>query len=414
VPHEQALAQGKQLMDAVLSGDARNLVQWQGNEGAMAFVKHWENVKPKFEDFRAKLDRPYFTEFRSGRFGVRYEVLDSEGKVVDTGYRSTNDRLQWKAIQRDVASDQTNRIIELMDHQKDPKGRFGQMQTRGLEEATNLVRAHYDAAMAAMRPEMAALFDDVGFDPAQPLVDKVNSDLKTMALRRLAPGREKINMIAAQDAYSSLIARKLANTAARLESNWLMKHDSWAKDKLLKQEMQLFRDNVLSAGRQEFQNFRKATTMLTMGGNVSSAMVDSLQPISMGLWRATQEVGFVDALKYTAEGFREAFRPLDKMKDTVFKDILTQAINRGLLKTGGSLDNFMSSEDTINYNVVKAQSNRDLVDMKGMLTDSEFLAGRVMEQFSKLGQKGMEIGMTPMRLSAQLNNKNSLWVGYRM
>jgi len=414
MPHDQALAAGRQLVDSVISGDPRNMVQWAQVPGAEAFAKHWEAVKPKFEDFRAKLDRPYFTEFRSGRFGVRYEVLDADGKVVDTGYRSTNDRLQWKAIHRDVAKDPTNRVVELMDHQKDPKGRFGQMQTRGLEEATNLVRAHYDAAMAAMNPEMARQFEDVGFDPAQPLVDKVNSDLKTMALRRLAPGREKINMIAAQDAYTSLIARKLANTEARMETNWLMKHESWQQDKLLRQEMQLFRDNVLSAGRQEFQGFRKATTMITMGGNVSSAIVDSMQPISMGLWRATQEVGFVDALKYTAEGFREAFKPLDRISDAGFKNILVEAINRGLLKTGGSLDNFMSSEDTINYNVVKAQSNRDLVDMKEMLTDSEFLAGRVFEQFSKLGQKGMELGMTPMRLSAQINNKNSLWVGYKM
>lgn len=415
IPHDQAYQSGVRLFDALLSGDPRNIPhELLANEGAIAFMKHWEAVKPKFDDFQQKLDRPYFTEFRSGNWGVRYEVLDANGKVVDTGYRSTNDKLQWKAIQRDVASDPSNRITELMDHRKDPKGRFGQMQTRGLEEATNLVRAHYDAAMAAMRPEMAAMFEDTMFDPAQPLVDKANSELKTMALRRLAPGREKINMIAAQDAYSSLIARKLANTQTRMETNWQMKHESWNNDMRLKQEMQQFRDNVLSAGRQEFQTFRKLTTMLTMGGNVSSAVIDSLQPITMGLWRATQEVGTVKALKYTAEGFIEAFKPIDKMSDGVFKDILVQAINRGYLKTGGSLDNFMSADDAMNYNVVKARSNRDLVDMKEMLTDSEFLAGRVMEQFSKLGQKGMEVAMTPMRLSAQLNNKNALWVGYKM
>ena len=154
--------------------------------------------------------------------------------------------------------------------------------------------------------------------------------------------------------------------------------------------------------------------MVTMGGNVSSAIVDSLQPVTMGLWRATQEVGFAKALKYTSEGFAEAFKPIDKISDAGFKDVLVQAINRGYLKTGGALDDFMSMDDSMNYNVAKARSNRDLVDMKEMLTDSEFLAGRVMEQFSKLGQKGMEVAMTPMRLSAQLNNKNALWVGYKM
>lgn len=415
IPHYQAHNLGIRLFDAVLSGDPQRMpMELVGNDGADAFMAHWERVKPQFEKFQQNLDRPYFTEFRSGRWGVRYEVLDAEGKVVDTGYRSTNDRFQWKAIQREVAQDPKNRIIDLPDHQKDPKGRFGQMQTRGLEEATNLVRAHYDAAMANMKPEMVAMFEDAGFDPAQPLVSKMNADLKTMAPRRLAPGREKINMIAAQDAYSSLIARKLANTETRLHSNWLLKHESWGKDKLLKQEVQQFRDNILSAGRQEMQGFRKITTMLTMGANVSSAIVDMTQPLSMGVWRATQEVGFKNALKYTSEGFVEAFKPIEKISDSVFKDILVQAINRGYLKTGGSLDNFLSSDDTINYNVVKAQSNRDLADMKTMLTDGEFLTSVVFDQFSKLSDKSMEYAMTPMRLSAQLNNRNSLWVGYKM
>lgn len=415
VPHDQAYKKGVVLLDGLLAGDMRNVPpELLANEGAQAFIKHWEYVLPKFEAFKQNLDRPYFTEFRSGNYGVRYNIVDENGKVIDTGYRATNDQLQWKAIQRDVASDPRNQIISVEDHRKDPKGRFGQMQTRGLEEATNLVRAHYEAAMKAMRPDIAQAMDDYGFDPARPLVEAANQDLKTMAPRRLAPGRESINMIAAQDAYSSLISRKLANTRTRLETNWLMKHESWNQDVPLKQEVDQFRNSVLSAGRQEFQTVRKLTTLITMGGNVSSAMVDATQPIAMGLWRATQMVGFQKALKYTVQGFVEAVKPLEKMTDKGFRDILVEAINRGYLKTGGTLDNFMSPEDTMNYNVVKAQSNRDLANLKTRLTDSEFLAGRVMEQFSKLGQKTMEVAMTPMRLSAQLNNKNSLWVGYKM
>jgi hypothetical protein len=265
-----------------------------------------------------------------------------------------------------------------------------------------------------MKPEMAALFEDSMFDPAQPLVDRVNQEKQTLAFRRLAPGREKINMIAAQDAYSSLIARKMANTLTRLETNWLLKSERWNQAKKLKQEMQDFRDNALSAGRQEFQGFRKLTTALTMAANVSSAIVDSSQPFTMGVWRATQEVGFQRALGMTVKGFVEAFKPIEHISDPGFKKLLIDVTNKGLLKTGGALDNFINSDDAVNYNVIRAGNNRDLVDMKAMLTDKQFLLHNVMGQFSELGRKTFEAGMTPMRLSAQINNKSALYNGYQL
>jgi hypothetical protein len=454
IDYHAAKGMGVQLFDQMLSGS----VGWvrkpdvaQGvtgilaglppdlatHPGAIAAFKHWEAVKPAFDQRMSDLDRPHITEFRSGMYGVRYNVaapadgwpLDArptETEVAEqfkpkSGYRSTNDPTEWKAIQRDVAADTGNTITELVDHRRDPKGRFGQMQTRGLEEATRLVREHYKAAMDAMEPGLARMFEQAGvelnmqnFDPAEPLNRTMRSMQGVMAERSWAPGREHMNYIEAQKAFSGLNARKLANNLARRESDWLLKDPAWQGDPKLFVEMQEFRNNILSGGKQDFQGFRKLTTFVSMAGNVAGGLSNAVQPLNMGVWRAAQEVGTAKALKYTAQGLIESFKPLDKMTDKRFKDIMVEAINRGHLKSGGSHDDFVSTDSVVDYNILKAGSSRDMVDLRSRVTDGEFLAHRVVEMFSKLSGKSMEVGMTPMRITEQLNNKNSLWVGYKL
>jgi hypothetical protein len=454
IDYHAAKGMGVQLFDQMLSGN----VGWvrkpdvaQGvtgilaglppdlatHPGAVAAFKHWEAVKPAFDQRMSDLDRPHITEFRSGMYGVRYNVAapadgwplgahPTETEVAEqfkpkSGYRSTNDPTEWKAIQRDVAADTGNTITELVDHRRDPKGRFGQMQTRGLEEATRLVREHYKAAMDAMEPGLAKMFEQAGvelnmqnFDPAEPLNRAMRSMQGVMAERSWAPGREHMNYIEAQKAFSGLNARKLANNLARRESDWLLKDPAWQGDPKLFVEMQEFRNNILSGGKQDFQGFRKLTSFVSLAGNVAGGLSNAVQPLNMGVWRAAQEVGTAKALKYTAQGLIESFKPLDKMTDKRFKDIMVEAINRGHLKSGGSHDDFVSTDSVVDYNILKAGSSRDMVDLRSRVTDGEFLAHRVVEMFSKLGDKTMVIGMTPMRITEQLNNKNSLWVGYKL
>jgi hypothetical protein len=454
IDYQAAKGMGVQLFDQMLSGnvgwvqkpDAAKGVtgilaglppDLAAHPGAIAAFKHWEAVKPAFDKRISDLDRPHITEFRSGMYGVRYDVAapaagwplgarPTETEVAEqfkpkSGYRSTNDPTEWKAIQRDVVADTRNSITELVDHRRDPKGRFGQMQTRGLEEATRLVREHYKAAMDAMEPGLAKMFEQAGvelniqnFDPAEPLNRAMRSMQGVKAERRLAPGREHMNYIEAQKAFSALNARKLANNHARRESNWLLKDPAWQGDTKLFAEMQEFRNNILSGGKQDFQGFRKLTTFVSMAGNVAGGLSNAVQPLNMGVWRAAQEVGTEKALKYTAQGLIESFKPLDKMTDKGFKDIMVEAINRGHLKSGGSHDDFVSTDSVVDYNILKAGSSRDMVDLRSRVTDGEFLVHRVVEMFSKLGGKAMEIGMTPMRITEQLNNKNSLWVGYKL
>ena len=418
VPFNEAMGKAGMVVEALLRGRLSALPpELLVNEGTQAMIKHWDVVKEAFYAKQTTLNRPHFSEFRSGRFGFRYETQEvmPDGSVkTDYGYRSATDATRRDALKKEIESTPGQRIVQTMDHYNDPQARFGHMQMRGLEESANLIRAHWEAAQAAMKPEMSALFEDSQFDPAQPLVDKLHSEQQVMAPRRFAPGREKLNMIPTQDAYISLVARKNADTITRLESNRLLSDPAWENAKALKLEMAEFRDNILGAGRQKLQGFRKAVSFTAMGVNVAGGLTDATQPLTMGVWRNTQEVGFSKALGITARGLIEAFKPLEKIADKRFRDVLVRAANEGHFKTGGSLENIISPDDAVNYNVVRAGENRDMVDMKANLTDSRFILYNVLGQFSSLGRKGFDAALTPMKLSSQINNKSALHDGYQL
>ncbi len=413
VPQDAAMTMARQLRSAQLTS-APLPPEMASNTGVQAALKHWSNVEVAYSDMLNSFDRPYFTEFRSGRYGVRYQVAQPDG-TFKSGYRSTNDKLDLKAIVRELQADDKVTITNAdIDHHRDKTDQFGHMKEAGLDKAIRLVRAHYEAAKAEGNTEVMALMESMQYDPAQPLVDTLRANQMTGAKRTFAEGREKINMSAAQTAYSGLTARKLANELTRLETSWQLKHEDWSKDTNLQEEMRKFRHGVLTAGRQEFQGFRKLTTFMTMGANVSSAIVDLTQMVTMGMWRALEEVGFAKAASYTAKAYMEAFKPIDKIGDADFKQILVNATNQGLLKSGSTLDNFIDPNDAMNYNVVQATDRRDMVDTKSLVTNREFLAHRAFEAISDAGQKAFDIGMTPTKLSSQINNKGSLYVGYRI
>lgn len=408
VRHEDALDLAKQFRNAQRTGGMLPPALLSV-PGAETIQKHWTRVEPDYAKLESKYTRPYLTEFRTGRFGVRFEHTVDGVTVSD--YRAANDVLSQKAIIREIESE-GGIVTEIIDKRDSPDQLFGGLRETGLHEAASLVRAHQQAMIENGNPLLADLLAE--FDAAQPLIEKIDNMAGTDAKRNFAPSRDKINMLEAQQAYSSLTARKVANEMIKLETHWLLQHPDWQKHPKLYEEVKQFRQNVLSAGRQAFQGFRKATTFMTMGANVSSAVMEATQMVTMGMWRAVENVGVKNALSYTAEAYREAFIPLDKMKNQEFKNILVMATNQGRLKTGGNLDNFFNPDDVVNFNVIKAGDRRDMVDVRKWTSDREFLAHKAFEKIGEFANKGFEVGMMPTRMSSLVNNRGALYVGYKM
>lgn len=424
IAHEQALPYAQMLTEALISRDMRGLPPELGamgpdgftfvpaNEGVVASMKHWENIQGKYYDMVDQFNRPYFTELRTGRWFVRYDSgqVDENGQPI-TGGIATNSRTELKAIYKHLA-EQKMPVLEEVDRLRKDQTGFGNMGSSGLDKASELVKAHYEYFLGQQDAETAAWLKQE-FMPEEPLVQTSDNMKQYMAERQFKPGRELLDMITGQDAYSSLIARKVANHHTRLEANWQMQHPSWEVDPTLKAEVTQFKNSVLSEGRQAFKPFRKAVTFMTLGANVSSAMIDASQPWTMGVWKITEEIGAAKAIKLVGRAYVEAFKGLDKLAPD-FKELLVRADNEGLLKTGSQMADMYSADEHASFNVQQAGANRTMLNVEELVTNPTWVAGKVFEQIGALGNKTLDVAMTPHRMSSQINNKTMLWTGLQL
>tara|TARA_R110000868_G_scaffold81743_1_gene231159 strand:- start:11167 stop:18312 length:7146 start_codon:yes stop_codon:yes gene_type:complete len=410
VPHKDAKNTAHNLINR-LSQNTELTVDELAMPGVQKAASYWSRVGPSFQEFVQSRDRPYFSEMRTGQYLIRYETgeVNDEG-VVETDVRSANSKQEMKAILLDLKKKGLRQSGEVIDRKNKEYSEFDVLPTYLIERARNLENERYEALLAAAEPELAKRFREV-YVGGEALAEQAANRKGSSNARKFTSGREHINMLNNQEAYINIMSNKISRQVQRAEFNWQMKHEDWKQDPRLLTEVQEFGHNVLNSGVQKMQGMRTAAIVSAMGFNVSSALIDATQPLTMGVHMAAAEVGHAKAYRYVADGYIEAFRPT--IKDAEFGAILSRADREALLITGSRMEDFVTVDDIASFNLSRQGDGADLVGLDGALTNHQFIAGKVNDMFKQAVHVGVKAAMLPTSFSAQVNNKTMLYVGYR-
>jgi hypothetical protein len=334
----------------------------------------------------------------------------SPGRAGYKGRVSANTAQEFKGIKA-VLRKQGKKITDEIDNQNKEFSEFDAVPTAMAESMLELEQAYFDSALnnlAEQFPEAAAHIRSE-YTLGQAMSSEVNQRKQFLAERKYSVGREFIDMYANQAAYLEVVAASVTKKIARNNIAWEMKSANWVHDPGLKKEMQSFSDTLLSMrnSSQLTHRIKQATLFVTMGLNVSGAVLDSSQPLMVGAAKIAETMGVAKAYKLVAKGYLEVFNT----KNTELQELFARARNDGVLQSGAHLNDLYSVDDHVGYNVARAGDRRNLVNLPEALQQHEFVAGKVFEMVSQFGSKMFNGVMIPTKASGQLNNKIMLYAG---
>lgn len=414
LPHDQARRAGSEMIERLFKNNILTPEEL-AQPGVQKAFNYWSRISESFGEFMDSRDRPYFSEMRTGTYLIKFETdeLDDRGRVM-TDARSANSVQEAAAIVKDLQSKGVTIIQDKGKNWTDRRNReyneFDVLPTYLIERARNLEAARYEALVGAAEPELAQKMREV-YVGGEALGEQAASRRGSSNVRKFKPARENINMLNNQEAYINIMANKISRQVQRGEFNWQMRHEDWKKDSRLQNEVQEFGHNVLNSGKMKFQGMRNAVIVSMMGFNVSSALIDSTQALTMGVHRAAEFVSYGKAYGYVKDGYREAFRK--NPKDSEFQTLLAKVDSEGLLITGSRMEEFVTMDDYVGFNLSRQSDGMDLVSYEDALTNKQFMAGKVNDMFKRFTHYAVKGAMLPTSLSAQINNKTMLYVGYR-
>jgi hypothetical protein len=370
-----------------------------GSENAVAF---WESIKPAYDELNSMLDRPHFSELRTGRYQLTYTKPDGV-----TGRVAANNELELKGLQRELKK-RGYELGRVEDNQNKEFNEFDAVPTAVAESMIRLEQARFDAALNKVDPEVAQKLREE-YTLGQALSEEVNKRKQFLAERKYSEGRELIDMYSNQGAYLEVVAASTTKKITRNQVAWEMESEDWNRDLDLKKEVETFVHDILTTRNTSslLANYKKGTLAVAMGANVSGAMMDASQSLMVGALKISETMGLAQAYKTVKKGYLEAFNP----KNKEFQAVLARAQNDGLLQSGYAFSDTFTLNDVAGYNVARAGDRRNLVNLEEALTSHDFMAGKVFDLVKQMGGVVFNGLMIPTKASGQLNNKVMLYAG---
>jgi hypothetical protein len=368
-------------------------------------VNYLNAIKPAYEEFNSRLDRPHASELRTGRYHVLYEsATESQDKPFRT---SANNKQELAGIERQLKKD-GYKVVKVEDNQNKPFNEFDAVPTRIAQGMLVLEQARYQAALEHLDPAAAETMRS-RYTLGQGVTEELNKRKQMLAERSLAPGREYIDMYANQNAYSEMVAASVTKREIRDRIAWEMEAPEWKSYPALQSELKSFAEEVLNSrnGSPLSKKIGKATLFVTMGANISGAIVDSTQSILSGVFQVAKSMGVAKAYGTVAKGYLEASNPTDGE----YKQFLARAQNDGKHSFGSTFESTFSVDDTASYNISQTGERRNLAPLEDLLTNHEFMAGKVMDMVKDYGGKIYDGMMIPTKASGTLNYRVMLYAG---
>jgi hypothetical protein len=365
-------------------------------------VNFWNAIKPTWEKTLDILSKPHASELRTGRWYVKFTEPNGE-----TGSASANNPLEKKAL-ISFLQKRGDKIDLVEDRQDRPFNDFDLVSTRVAEGMLALEKVKYEAALANLDADSATRMRE-SYTIGQGVREELGKRKQFEAARKLRGGRELIDMYANQGAYAEVVSATLAKRSARREAAWLMDDESWSYDPALQADMKRFVNDILTTRNpsEAARNVMMATTAITMGANISGAAMDALQPLMIGAAYLAKSMGWKKAYQTIAKGYLD----IDGKKDKEFNALLVRATNEKYFHNGLTFQESFHINDAAGFNVSQAGDRRNLIPLEDQITNHEFMAGKVMSMIKDFSGKAFDVGLTPTKLSNQLNSKIMLRAG---
>lgn len=382
-------------------------VEIRGLDGTEQVTRFWEKVRPELDELKVRLDRPYFSELRTGRYSIVFDT----GDPTNPGRAPANSARERDAVIKQLEKE-GKKVTQVEDNKNPTFGDLDSVPSYVAERLLRIEQVRLDEALDAIDPVAAQSIRE-NFILGQGVREQVDRKNQFMARRRLAPGREMIDMVNNQAAYLQMVAAKMSKRQVHDEASWRMQSENWNKDARLRSEVEEFTKNILSARSPHpwLSNFSKAVIGTTYGGNISSAIVDSTQPLMVGVARLAETIGNRKAFKYITEGYTKAFG-LGKT-DPEYAKVLERLAGDNVLYSGYTADEFLGLSDVIGFNMAHGSDNKSLVDAKELLTNRVYMAGKTMDAFKQYADVAYKGAMIPTRFSTQLTNKVTAYATWK-
>lgn len=245
-------------------------------EGFNSATKAVTGVLPKFVQLAQELaGRPWYSpEVRLGDFKIRF-IKDGKTHFIGLKTRAEFDK-RVAELNADPTVDQTSiKGYEMFD-KNNPTYLLGSEMVRKYAEVE---KAAFDQRKA-MFPEDAEILDQLGYEPGEAAFKEVAAQGigKYTLHRKLVAGREEINMMEGVVDYITGLSTGLAKGYVRdLTSLYLADPTMKANPKI----QAFLRDHITSvtASPKEWSTIKEMVFQFTLGGNISSLLIEGIQPL---------------------------------------------------------------------------------------------------------------------------------------
>lgn len=285
-----ARTQGQALVDAMIASagqdptgvaqGAQALAQVQaaiGNpEAFQTAVNAVNGILPQYAKLAQTLSKAngYTPEVRLGDYKLRW-VEDGKTHFVGLKTRAEFEQ-RLSELHKNPAIDQTSiKGYEKFDQNND----LHLLRSDMVQNFADIERSAYETRKA-MFPEDADTLDRMGYVPGEAAFKEVTAQGigKYTLRRKLVAGREEINMMEGVLDYITGVSAGLAKAHTRdLAALYLADPSLKANPKI----QAFLRDHIASvtSSQKEWQSIKNAVFHFTLGGNLSSILVERLQPL---------------------------------------------------------------------------------------------------------------------------------------
>jgi hypothetical protein len=388
--------------------------QYGGNLKASRTLAFMKEILPDYQKVAGVLDEQsdyYFSERRFGRYLLTYKkkVATEDGFQEEVFTEAYPDKPQLKAREEELAQELAYDIKAKDKHSGDRR-----TEVIGSNAMLNALRpmeqAAYEKALRYLGEEDAKLMREM-YDPGEVMIAEVKKAQMAdfMKPRKLKSGREQLDMFHTGIDYYNSLSYKLANDMAKGFSEMFLTDKQLNAHPQLRAELMSWADNLVKPQSKEFQNVKNGIFSYFLGFNLSSMLIESVQPMLTTIPMIIEEMGTVrgsyglvgKSYKMLAKAYSSSRTKDGRLAfdDPELTKLFNQAIDEDLLDYG-SIEDMARPEDAMKVNVALLREGK-----KGM-TPAE-LTTQPFHWFSRYGRK------TYSAVSG-LNAKNSFITGYQM
>lgn len=293
------IASSGQDLNAVAQGTLalQEVQKAVGNPEAFdAAVQAVTGILPKFAAFAQQIsDRPWYTpEVRLGDYKLRWV---EDGVKHFEGYKT---RAEFDAAVEKLHKNDSVESDSIKGYEKFDQGRESGLMSSDMVRKFSEIEQSAFETRKALFPEDADNLDKLGYVPGEATFKEVAAQgIGKYALKRkLVAGRESINMMEGVLDYVIGVSGGLAKGYTRdLASLYLADPSLRANPKI----QAFLRDHITSvtSSPKEWTAIKNAVFHFTLGGNISSILVERLQPLFSLAPHLTQNgAGIAGSYKY--------------------------------------------------------------------------------------------------------------------